>query len=177
MCGASNVRTSHRGCNAVISSRHFLRTNRSKRPCRQRIGHVTAQSRLRLSMRSTSQALALKTSRGSFASTRPSPSLRSRLPADPSSAASTTRAGTHLRSSIRASGTKSVGIGCRAKVEASTSPATRCCVAATSIAIGPENDSPRTTNRPSGALQNKCGQLIVGKRPVVRERDDLNRTE
>src|SRR5712664_3326109 len=66
------------------------------------------------------------------------------------SAASTSLVGTHLKSSTFAKGANSEGIGCLAKLDAKISPATRDSVAAISIAIGPENDSPRIANRPLG---------------------------
>ncbi len=150
MCEASNHRTWHRGCANVISSKHCFPTNRSNRPCRHNIGQVIWRSRFRLSTRSTSEARVRIISRGNLASNLLRRSLSSGVPVEPRSAASTSLVGIHLKSSTCAKGANSEGIGCLAKLDAKISPATRDSVAAISIAIGPENDSPRIANRPLG---------------------------
>ena len=134
----------------IISSRHFLLIKRSKRPYKQSSGQVTVRSRLRLSTRSASEALARIISRDTVASTWPRRSFTSGFAALPRSAASTIARGIHLKSRICVSGANSEGMGWRAKLDARISPATRRSLAATSIAIGAENAPPESQIGPLG---------------------------
>jgi hypothetical protein len=69
------------------------------------------------------------------------------------------------------------GSGVRANDTASTRPATRLgMLAASSIATGPENDSPSTTNRPEGqALANELHEICVSEALIGRISDDHRR--